>query len=211
MIVTADAIRDLDRGAKVTIEDQSRVEAAVQRVERLNPVRATLTNPDINGEPPAVFHGMPSSGRSHSPAGKWRLVYTTSRSILGLDKPEFLRPKGPIFQFIDVEKKKAKNQVKTLSDAPGGREGLVLRGTRENPQEPGPFFNSVVAELIPENDRKVLVQFKTFFIGGLIPVIAPANAIGDLETTYVDAEMRISRGNKGNVFVLLQEDPSARL
>lgn len=34
---------------------------------------------------------------------------------------------------------------------------------------------------------------------------------GKLDITYVDEEMRISRGDKGNLFVLLQEDPKARI
>ena len=32
--------------------------------------------------------------------GKWELLYTTSQSILGTSRPPFLRPIGPIFQYI---------------------------------------------------------------------------------------------------------------
>lgn len=32
--------------------------------------------------------------------GKWELLYTTSDAILGSSKPPFLRPFGPIYQFI---------------------------------------------------------------------------------------------------------------
>jgi hypothetical protein len=34
---------------------------------------------------------------------------------------------------------------------------------------------------------------------------------GMLDITYVDEDVRISRGDKGNLFILRQADPSARL
>ena len=33
-------------------------------------------------------------------SGKWRLLYTTSASILATNRPPFLRPQGPIYQTI---------------------------------------------------------------------------------------------------------------
>jgi PAP_fibrillin len=45
--------------------------------------------------------------------------------------------------------------------------------------------------------------------GGLIRVTAPENAKGKLDTTFLDEELRISRGDKGNLFILRQRDPSA--
>jgi PAP_fibrillin len=35
-------------------------------------------------------------------------------------------------------------------------------------------------------------------------------AAGELTMTYLDEEMRISRGDKGNLFVLLMDDPQDR-
>jgi hypothetical protein len=35
-------------------------------------------------------------------------------------------------------------------------------------------------------------------------------AAGELAITYLDEEMRISRGDKGNLFVLLMDDPEDR-
>ena len=67
------------------------------------------------------------------------------------------------------------------------------------------------ATLEPLSDSKAKVQFQTFRILGLIPIKAPASAVGELDCTYLDEDMRISRGDKGNLFVLLMEDPSARL
>ena len=69
------------------------------------------------------------------------------------------------------------------------------------------------ADLVPSGDgtSKVEVLFKTFYLLGFIPVKAPASAKGELEITYLDEDLRICRGDKGNLFVLLMEDPSVRL
>jgi PAP_fibrillin len=50
----------------------------------------------------------------------------------------------------------------------------------------------------------VNVQFKQFEIGAL-KIKAPAKARGALDTTYLDSELRLSRGDKGNIFVLIKE------
>eukprot|EP00887_Chlorella_sp_A99_P002132 scaffold21.g2132.t1 len=96
----------------------------------------------------------------------WELLYTTSDSILGTNKPAFLRPSGPIYQ--------------------------------------------VSAELIPESASRVKVRFLEFKLLGLIPVRAPPSAAGELDVTYLDEDLRISRGNRGNLFVLRMQDRGVR-
>ncbi|KGN66726.1 probable plastid-lipid-associated protein 4, chloroplastic isoform X1 [Cucumis sativus] len=118
--------------------------------------------------------------------GKWELIYTTSRSILQTERPKFLRSKLN-YQGINVDSLRAQNM------------------------ESWPFFNQVTADLKPLNSRKVAVQFDTFKILGLIPVKAPGRARGELEITYLDEELRISRGDKGNLFILKMIDPSYRV
>ncbi|XP_041011827.1 probable plastid-lipid-associated protein 4, chloroplastic isoform X2 [Juglans microcarpa x Juglans regia] len=44
-----------------------------------------------------------------------------------------------------------------------------------------------------------------------IPVKAPDRARGELEITYLDEELRVSRGDKGNLFILKMVDPSYRV
>lgn len=110
--------------------------------------------------------------------GRWKLEYTTSDSILGTSRPALLRPNGPIYQTIRAEKLEARNQ------------------------ETWPFFSAVEATLVPVNASKVIVKFQTFYIASILPIKAPDSARGELTVTYVDDDLRISRGNKGNLFIL---------
>lgn len=162
-----DAIAPLNRGVKATEEDKEKVEELASKLEALNPTKNPVESPLING--------------------KWKLVYTTSESILGAKKPEFLRPSGPIYQCIDNESLQALNI------------------------ESWPFFNQVQATLTPTSKSSVDVKFDTFKIFSIINVQAPDSARGTLEITYLDDDMRISRGNRGNLFVLIMEDASFRL
>tara|TARA_B110001452_G_scaffold54849_1_gene42292 strand:+ start:1138 stop:1770 length:633 start_codon:yes stop_codon:yes gene_type:complete len=140
----------------------------IEALEALNPTPNPLEAPDLL-------------------TGCWRLIYTTSDSILGVTRPRPFKPRPRILQSIDASKLAAKN------------EEWVLRGLLKN---------SVRAELTPRDDgRTVDVQFKKFGIGWLrIP--APASARGVLETTFLDDSLRISRGDKGNLFVLVRDGPS---
>ncbi|QDZ19647.1 plastid lipid-associated fibrillin [Chloropicon primus] len=161
------AIEPLKRGLVASEEEQDEVDSLARSVERLNPTARPLTSDLINGQ--------------------WKLVYTTSESILGKRKNKLLQPRGPIFQTLDAISGRARNQ------------------------ETSPLFNGVDAELTPDGTSNVKVQFKTFWIFGLIPIKAPETARGELEITYLDGDMRICRGDKGNLFVLLMEDSSVRL
>ena len=160
------AIAPLDRGASATEEDKQEVARKFAALEKLNPNPSSLASPLLNG--------------------RWRLLYTTSSSILGTARPAALRPRGPIYQLLD---------------------GPNLRGKN---RETFPFFNAVEAELVPETKSRVAVQFKRFFIFGLIPVTAPETARGKLDVTYLDETLRLSRGDKGNIFILTMDDPSDR-
>lgn len=69
-----DAIAGLNRGVGATDADKAKVDAAARKLERLNPNPRSLASADING--------------------RWELIYTTSVSILGSNRPPFLRPQG---------------------------------------------------------------------------------------------------------------------
>ena len=59
----------------------------------------------------------------------------------------------------------------------------------------------ITAELTPQNARLTNVQFKKFAIGPL-RFGAPEFFKGKLDITYLDQDLRLTRGDKGNLFVL---------
>lgn len=111
--------------------------------------------------------------------GLWNLEYTTSDDILG--KGSFPRL-GGILQKIDTVNLKAEN-----------REVLDVFGFK--------LSRKITADLTPLSPSMVAVQFKVFTIGP-INFNAPAQFKSTLDITYVDEDLRLTRGAKGNIFVL---------
>mmetsp|Transcript_34073 Transcript_34073/g.76957 ORF Transcript_34073/g.76957 Transcript_34073/m.76957 type:complete len:208 (+) Transcript_34073:87-710(+) len=144
--------------------DDGDILAAVKDTEALNPV-------------------LPFQSIIASPllSDNWLMVYTTSGSIAGRNRPKLLQTEFPPEQLIDVASAKAVNSE------------LVI-GIR----------NSVEASLSPFNSRRVDVKFDRFKIGPFT-FDAPDTLTGFLEVSYLDDTLRISRGDKGNVFVLLRQ------
>lgn len=113
--------------------------------------------------------------------GDWSLDYTTSDSILG--KGGFERI-GPIVQTIDTSTLSAKNSE------------VVRYGVIDVPR-------SVTAELSPVDGKFTDVKFKRFTFWDNIGFDAPEMKFrGSLDVTYLDDEVRLTRGDKGNIFVL---------
>lgn len=110
----------------------------------------------------------------------WNLEYTTSDSILGRGGSPRV---GPILQTIDGTNLSAKNT-----------ETVNYFGVLKVPR-------SVTATLVPLTGSKVAVQFKKFMLGP-IGFNAPESFKGELDITYIDEDLRLSRGDKGNIFVL---------
>jgi hypothetical protein len=110
----------------------------------------------------------------------WDLEYTTSDSILGRGGAVKV---GPILQTIDAPNLYAFNS-----------EVVNYFGFLKLPR-------TVSAELVPMTASKVAVQFRKFTVGP-IGFNAPDSFKGELDITYIDEDLRLSRGDKGNIFVL---------
>ncbi|CAJ1964281.1 unnamed protein product [Cylindrotheca closterium] len=112
--------------------------------------------------------------------GVWSLEYTTSALILG--KGGVGKRVGPVLQTIDTKSLSAENS-----------EVVDYFGIK--------VPSKVSAELSPQNDRLTNVQFKRFSFGPF-GFDAPEQFKGYLDVTYLDQDLRLTRGDKGNIFVL---------
>lgn len=139
--------------------------------------------------------------------GNWRLLYTTSDELLGINRVPFYAL-GQIYQCIDVAGAKIYNIAEV--NGPPQLGGLV----------------GVAATFEPSSEKRVQVKFNRAVFGfqGLIGYKSPSQFIqqvetnkrfraidfsitnreqkGWLEVTYLDDSLRIGRGNQGSVFVL---------
>mmetsp|Transcript_27868 Transcript_27868/g.32987 ORF Transcript_27868/g.32987 Transcript_27868/m.32987 type:complete len:215 (+) Transcript_27868:103-747(+) len=114
--------------------------------------------------------------------GNWLMVWTTSNSIAGKTRPKAFQTNTPPEQLLDLENGRAVNAEKVL-------------GIR----------NAVRADISPLTKNKVKVQFREFSVGPISFKPEGDKFKGELSVSYLDDDMRISRGDKGNAFVLLRE------
>ena len=186
-----EAIAGKNRGLLANEIDNVRVLSAIQQLEDDNPTRKPLEAKDLLN-------------------GDWRLLYTTSKGILGLDRFPLFKL-GQIYQCIRVSEAKVYN-IAEIVGLPM-LEGLV----------------SVAASFEPVSDNRVNVMFERSIVGlqRFLSYTTPAKLIqqiesgkkflpldfkidrgdqkGWLDITYLDEDMRVGRGNEGNVFVLSKE------
>ncbi len=183
-----EAIAGKNRGLLATVTDKKAILAAVAQVEDLNPTTRPVEAIDLLD-------------------GNWRLLYTTSSNLLNIGQVPLLQL-GQIYQCIRAKEAKVYN-IAEVFGLPY-LEGLV----------------SVAARFEPVSDRRVLVKFERSILGlqRLIGYQSPDVLIQQIETgrkffgfdfkienrdqqgwldiTYLDNDLRISRGNEGSVFVL---------
>ena len=151
--------------------------------------RGLLASPEQKDEILQLFEKLermnPTKGplKSNKVNGNWSLDYTTSDTILG--KGGFPRI-GPIIQMIDT---------KTLSAF--NSEVVSYFGVK--------IPRKITAELSPQSNQFTEVKFKRFELGP-IGFDAPDSFRGALDITYLDDEVRLTRGDKGNIFVLTRMD-----
>lgn len=186
-----EAIAGKNRGLLATDNDKVKVLTAIEQIEDHNPTPEPLKAAKLLN-------------------GNWRLLYTTSRGILGLDRFPIIQL-GQIYQCIRVNEGKLYN-IAEIVGVPF-LEGIV----------------SVSARFEAVSDRRVNVKFERSIIAlqRLIGYSSPDHLIeaieggkfmpaldfslenreqsGWLEITYLDEDLRVGRGNEGNVFVLSKD------
>lgn len=177
-----------NRGLLATESEQQAILAAVAQLEDLNPTPQPFAALDLLD-------------------GNWRLLYTTSQELLRIDQIPLLKL-GQIYQCIRAQTATLYN-IAEVYGLPY-LEGMV----------------SVVAQFEPVSDVRVNVRFQRSILGlqRLVDYRSPEHFIqqiesgkkfpaidfqitareqrGWLEITYLDQDLRIGRGNEGNVFVL---------
>ncbi len=188
------ALAGKNRGISATATDRQAILAAIAELETRNP------------------HPQPLKTAVDLLAGNWRLLYTSSQSLLGIDRLPLLELAN-IYQCIRPLSSSIYNIAEVSSLLPG-TSGLV----------------AIVADFTPITDARVNVRFKRSLIGfqGLFNYSDPNRLITAIENgqkfpaidfkidrpnktpawldiTYLDNTLRIGRGNEGNVFVLTKD------
>jgi len=183
-----DAIAGTNRGLLATEEQKQAILAAIANLEDFNPTPRPVEASNLLD-------------------GDWRLLYTTSKALLNLDRLPLCKL-GQIYQCIRVETTSVYN-IAEIYGLPY-LEGLV----------------SIAAKFEPVSDRRVQVKFQRSIIGlqrlieynspvtfiqqieagrkfpGIDFVIKSDRQQGWLDITYIDNDLRIGRGNEGSVFIL---------
>lgn len=180
-----------NRGLLASEVDRVAVLAAVVKLEDLNPTPNPVEQLDLL-------------------EGDWRLLYTTSTGILNLDRFPGLQL-GQVYQCIRTTRARVYNIAEVIGLP--FLEGIV----------------SVAARFEPVSEKRVTVKFERSilnfqrFLGYRSPQefikrieagkkfppfdfsIKNREQQGWLDITYLDADLRIGRGNEGSVFVLSRE------
>lgn len=183
-----EAIAGKNRGLLAAENDKLMILAAAAQLEDRNPTPRPLEAPE-------------------KLEGNWRLLYTTSQGLLGLDRVPIFKL-GQIYQYIRVQEARIYN-IAEIYGLPF-LEGIV----------------SVGARFTPLSERRVQVTFERSIIGlqrfigyhaphpfvmaaeagqkftALDFSIANRDQQGWLDITYLDDDLRIGRGNEGSLYVL---------
>ena len=137
-------------------------------------------------------------------AGNWRLLYTTSDELLGIDRYPLLQL-GEVYQCIRPENATVYNIAEILGL--GGLVSVAARFQGTSPQRLTVKFDRFVVGvrrwLGYQNPDQWIEQLQTAKrFPPLDFKLDPGDRQGWIDVTYLDQNLRISRGNKDSVFVL---------
>ncbi|NJL88130.1 MAG: fibrillin [Leptolyngbyaceae cyanobacterium SM1_1_3] len=186
-----DAIAAKNRGLSASVNDKAAILAAIARLEGCNPTPRPLEAPELL-------------------EGDWRLLYTSSQELLGIDRFPLLRL-GQIYQCVRTAEAKIYN-IAEVTSLPllEGMVSVAARFDAVSTQRVNVKFERGVLAL----QRLLDYRSPSQLIQRLqnVPKLSLLQAIdfsinsdrqqGWLEITYLDADMRLGRGNEGSVFVL---------
>ncbi|AFY61042.1 PAP/fibrillin family protein [Synechococcus sp. PCC 6312] len=184
------AIAGLNRGILANPTEKKRVDELAQGLEAVNPTPDPLKAPD-------------------KLAGNWRLIYTSSQALLGLDRAPLVKL-GQIYQCVRPEEQAIFN-IAELYGLPY-LEGLVSVVAKFEPISEAParvrvkFQRSIIGlrQLLnyrnPEQFISQLASGKTLM--SLDFKLNSEEQQGWLDITYLDDDLRLGRGNEGSLFVL---------
>lgn len=130
--------------------------------------------------------GVKSPARSQTATGGWRLLWTkqgdTANSL-----QRVLAGSVQNWQIISSDGKRLENRVKLL---PGVYVRAIADAEVEGPSRTGVVINEVVLEAGP--------------VGFALPV--KTDSSGFVDWLYLDDDVRVTRGNKGSLFVHVRDD-----
>lgn len=201
-------IASKNRGISATENDRKSIASAIAQVEDLNPTPNPLSRADLL-------------------AGDWRLLYTTSAELLGIDKVP-LAQLGDIYQCVRPQLNRIYNiaEVTSLpycealvsvvaSFEPATTDSIQAlasdsRASSVSPRRVDVRFNRAVFGLqrllgyqSPAQYIEAIEATEKFnLLQGIDFPIDAGRQQGWLEITYLDDDLRIGRGNQGSVFVL---------
>ena len=182
------AIAGKNRGLLAKESDRQIIRDAIDRLEDQNPTERPTEATELLG-------------------GDWRLIYTTAMEWWNVEIPPFVKL-GQVYQCIRFESGKFYNIAEI--------DGL-------------PYLDSIFsvsAKFEPLSERRISVQFQRRIVGlqniidyqspeefverleagqQLNAIDMPADARDQknwLDTTYLDEDLRIGRGNRGTLYVL---------
>ncbi len=176
--------------------------------------RGLLASPRMQAELDQLIRQLEAQNPTANPvqaaellSGCWQLLYTTSADVLGLGRLPGVTL-GQIYQVIQADK----SRVYNLVEAQGlplleGVLAVKARFAVVNPSRIAIYFEQSLVGL----QRLVDYQNPTQWLEQLerdepLPLLRipldGSRSQGWLDITYLDIDLRISRGDKGNVFVL---------
>jgi len=191
------AIAPVNRGLEMSENQRKAIFSAVAYLEELNPTPAPNTTPELLD-------------------GDWLLLFTTSQELLGIDRFPLYKL-GNIYQCLRVAEAKIFN-VAEIKGLPllGGLVSVCASFTIVSEKRVKVNFERLVAgsqTLLGYRDVHSFIDTLRSPVSGsanppqkkLLAIDFPIkreDQKGWLETTYLDQDLRIGRGNEGNLFVL---------